>query len=215
MEIMMGYSLNIEISFSRARKLGFVILYGVMSAGLALLIAEFVFRQQMLANVIQLLHSGDKSLIETAVLYLILIFSLFSIYMIYTTLRLLILCWRIQPSLCRIAVTDGVLRYSTPDLAAGWHPMYSSGQIVIPGDEIDSIDAVEVWSRRQLIPERSIIIRFKTGKFVSIDVLFFKGTLTAIREIIHDAVFPDEEAISISSDAQSILDENGNFIQPS
>lgn len=210
----MNSPLNISIPFSPARRLGLVIFYSVMSAGLVLILCGFMLRERMFLNVFRLLRSGDRNPAEMAALCLILVFFIFTLYMLHEMMRLLFLCSLVRSGHCRIEIRGGLLSYSTPGLDRGWHSGYRSGQAVLSCSGIDSIVAVEVWSRRQLLPERTISIRYKTGKIVSIDALFFSGKLSGIRDRIHDAVFPPEQAVRIAPGALSVIDENGNFIPP-
>lgn len=209
---------NTIASFTPLQRGIMSVLYFLLAGTVAIILYNFCYPENMYLDVLMMLVQGEKGIIESAVLILLLFTLPAFIMLFYNSLSLFFICLSIEKNKCFINIEGFNIRYSFPDISSGWSAVYSSGYADLKPGSVKTISLAESWSRIHLVPVQEILIEFSDGRSLVIDCVFFKEYLADIKAKLEFLAFPGTAPEPYDKpeyrEGESILDEDGNFIPP-
>ena len=209
---------NAIASFSPLRRGVLLVLYFIVAAFVTGLLYSLCSPENIYLNLLMMLLSGEKGIIESAVIVLLLFTFPAFFMLLYNSIPLFILCLSIDGNRCFIKADGSFIRYSFPDISSGFSLQYNSGYAELAPGSVKRISVNESWSRFHLVPVREIIIEFNDKRSVVRDSIFFEEHLADIKEQLEFAAFPEtapEPGEKLEyREGESIIDEDGIFIPP-
>ncbi len=210
--------------FNPLTKLFLLTFYISAASFFSYILYKMIFPVNMFYSFIDMFFTKPGSLIEKAVILLCAAVAPVFTWYIYTYSRLASLLLQVKKNECHVTCGPGYMRYSTPDLYKEWNLNYNTGFITVSEKDLTAIYTEDVWSKFVMIPVKRVHLEFRDREPVALDLLFFKGDLSLLKDNIYYSLFPGKKAEAIESgliegnisyrEGESIIDQNGNFIHP-